>query len=237
MVLEFGLESGLRGISLADAIERADVPRTSAYRAFSDGDRDPQDTFRQAVLLESVRRTDVDTSMVATVFAGLASSTFDNTPAGQAAEFRELIRQWSGAALESNRANDQLRAVEAITQVTALSRHPEPEVVEALMASFAQSHAEFEPLYQITVDRYGLRFRPGFDVAYLTSSLRAVAGMAITEWEIELKTRTVTRPTGHGGADQEWTLTGVIAEAIALLILEPDPNAEGIAADLSTWIG
>lgn len=236
MVSEFGLEQGLRGITLSDAIERSKVPRTSAYRAFAHDELDPQQSFQVTVLLESVDRMVTDTSMVAIVFAQLGGSNYDNTPEGQAAEMRELIRRWSAAALESNLENSRLRTLEAISQVTGLSLSPDPAVLEALTASFEKSHAELRPLYEFTVERYGLRFRPGFDSAYLTSMLRSIAGSAITEWTMQPATRDRQRPTGLHGAMQSWTFTGVIAEALALLVLEEDPDATVISADLSSWI-
>ncbi len=238
MLLEFGLENGIRGISLAEAIERSGVSRTSAYRVFTDGDVDPQENFRGQVVLHAVETMEVDSSMVAVVFAQLSGSQFDNTPVGQAMEMRELIRRWSAAALESNLANTPLRAVEAIMHVVALSQSSDPQIVDAVRLSLARSHEVFLPLYQLTIERYGLRFRPGFNVSYLTALLSGVAGMAMTEWPVREETREVVRPTGPGGSDQVWTATGVLAESVALLVLEPDPDASDdvVSADLSSWI-
>ena len=229
----FGLQGGMGVLSFADSMELADVPRTSAYRAFPSEDGDPQAQFRVAVMLEAIDRMVVDTSYVAMVLAELTG--FEHTPEGRAAELRELIRRWTQAALDSNLENDGMRTLDALHYVAALSSAPDEEMLSALRNLQVKGHAQFRPLYETIIERYGLRFRENFDLEVLTSIIRALSGLAVIEWQVHPGTRQTMRPTGPGGEEQPWSLSGITVEGLATVLLEADPDTTVVAADLSTW--
>lgn len=233
LLLGFGVHGGMGVISFSDAIERARVPRTSAYRAFTDDDLEPQDAFRVAVMLTAIERMTVDTSYVAPVLAELTG--FDNSPAGRAAELRELIRRWSQAALTSNLANNELRALDALQSIASLSSDPDEVMLTALRGLQAKGNEAFLPLYRAIMVSYGLRFREDFDLELLTSMIAAAGRAATVEWQLDLGSRRTMRPTGPGGAEQPWTLGGILVEGIARVTVEPDPDASVVSADISSW--
>lgn len=226
---------GLGRISIGEAISRSEVSRASAYRAFSDGHADPQDAFRISVLLEVISRTAIDTAVVGQILASIDPHQFAATPNGKAAELREVIRLWMNTNLDSNRQNDLVRAVDVCRAVIGLSPNPDPEVLAAVQKSSEQSREQFYPYVVAISDRYGIRPRPWTSTDQVQRLIVGVVGMATTEWSIDETTRVIVRPTGPDGADQEWSLNGIIVEGIILTMGEPDPAA-AIPANLKSWL-
>ena len=125
--------------------------------------------------------------------------------------------------------------MDALNYVAALSSAPDEEMLGALRNLQDKAHAQFGPLFKSIVEGYGLRFRDGFDLTLLTTLMRAISGIAVVEWQIHPDSRETMRPTGPKGAEQSWSLSGITIEGLALVALEPDPDAAVVAADISTW--
>ena len=234
-LLEARNDWGLGYISFADAIELSGVPRASAYRAFSNSDADPQEAFRLTVLMETIGRTLVDTSVVTEVLAGLDSSLYGTDADGRAAELREVIRQSSQRSFDSNFASPHLRAVEACRAVVSLSTNPNPQILEAVQQSLQRSQDEFRPYFEALKGAYGVRPKSWITLDQFQSIVIAAAGMAVVEWESTPDARSSMRPTGPDGQLQEWSLLGLIIEGICITTFETDPAATG-GANLASWL-
>ena len=235
LFVEARTDWGLGRISLGEAISRADVSRASAYRVFGTSDKDPQDDFQLAVLLEVIQQTVVDTSIVGEVLSGLDSGAFGPEPVGRAAELREVIRCWTNLNLDNNRQNELVRAFDVCRAVVSLSPNPDPEILAALRHALERSKVEFEPYIQALAERYGVRPRPWTSLEQMQHVFIALTTMAMAEWEIDETTRTFMRPTGPKGEDQDWTLSGMLIESLCLIALEADPEAK-VSADLTSWL-
>lgn len=235
LFLEPRTDWGLGRISLGEAISRSAVSRASAYRAFSEDQADPQESFRLAVLLEVISRTLIDTSVVGEVLAGLDPNEFENDADGMAAELREVIRRWTNLNFFANLDNELVRAVDVVRSVVGLSPDPDPQILAAVQHALERSRIEFHPYLQAFSERYGLRPRPWTNLDQIQRMFVSITAMAMIEWTIDETTRVIMRPTGPDGEDREWSLNGTVIEGICLNMLEEDPEAE-LSADIQTWL-
>jgi len=235
LFLEPRTDWALGRITLSEAINRADVSRASAYRAFTEEEGEPQDAFRLAVLLEVIARTVIDTSVVAETLASLDPQEFAPDPDGQAAELREIIRRWTNTNLQDNLNNDLVRAVDVTRALISLAPDPDPEILRAVKHSLERSQQGFQPYMEALAERYGVRPRSWTSLEQVQRIFVSLTAMAMMEWEMDESTRVIMRPTGPNGEMREWTLSGTLIESLCLIAIEPDPTAE-VSANIRSWL-
>jgi hypothetical protein len=107
---------------------------------------------------------------------------------------------------------------------------PRARVREALAQGLATTTDVWEQLFAGIAAHLGIRVRVPLTLRQFTVAVSAlVEGSALRQGgdpELQL----VERPTGSGGAPQEWTLFGVCMEALALRFFEVDPDWAAPAA-------
>jgi len=94
---------------------------------------------------------------------------------------------------------------------------------DALYDGYEATTELWQDLHGAILSVVGFRIRAPFTLRQLTVSVGAlVEGCALREGAE--RGATVVRPTGPGGADQEWTLFAVGLEALVQQFAEPDPD-------------
>lgn len=235
IVSDPGFAWGFAAVSFADAIRRSGVARASAYRAFNHHAYDPQESFRCEVLLELIRRTDVDREAVLGAIVSVDGAIYGQSPEGKAAHFREIIRVGALAMRESNVSNHLLRAVEATRAGASVGGPPDESMVDAFRESLRRSRGAFVPVYRELMRAFGLRLRPGLSLDDVANIIVSLAATSVRDWSTQPETREFERPTGFRGEDTVWSINGVLLEGLILVAFEPDPDSES-SADLTSWL-
>jgi len=149
-----------------------------------------------------------------------------STPQGRMDGLREVCRVGGAASLRALVDSRQwsLWVGVWVLSVTGTPSARVDRVRQALVDGYEATTDLWMGLHGAMIDALGLRLRPPFTLRQFTVSVGAlVEGCALRE-RTERAPATVVRPTGPGGAPQEWTLFGVGLEALAHQYLEPDPG-------------
>lgn len=225
------------GVSLEEAINTSDVARASAYRLWST-DSEPQAAFRRDVLLHvltaglSDSEIDLTTSAIEDAITDAIPSLETGDPGAMAAALREILRQVGRVALdECSRAPTWPVYLGAMG---GLVGHRDDEVHDAVRAGEERTVGTFAGMIIDVARVFGLRLRAGYSIEHFgTAAAAAVEGCALRadiSNHIEL-----SRPTGHRGQPQDWTLYAVMLEGIALALFEPEPDCPA-SARIRDWI-
>ena len=161
---ESGLSLGLDAVTLEQAVRDAEVPRSSAYAAWSADEQSPQESFQRAVLMRAIAtRRETLEALIGQVSEAVADPPGDLT--GRAL-FRELVRVGGKYNLHNALESQGWRiifAVRAIANTGSPEAH-DPELREWLAHNEEELRNEtVERFYKPFGEVFGLRPRPQYD--------------------------------------------------------------------------
>lgn len=236
---ERGLGSGLARVTLHDAIVRSGVPRPSAYRVFSNGDFDPQEEFRTALLVHLLG--EVSPTLAATAGFTAARKVLEEEqeryasgdPDALAYILREMVRVstetiWSFVTPRTG-------AYFATVLSLVIDDDPYPPLVEAHRTLYRNGLKRNGEFYSEMLDVFGLRLRPGLDFHQFSSSFALLVSQV---WDGNLSfgaEPTIELPTGPGGEKRPWTPLGLSCVGLILVTVEADPRAI-VSARIGAWL-
>ena len=239
---ERGMDSGLGRVTLNEAISVAGVPRGSAYRLWtSPGDRKPQDLFRTELLVRLIKsgtaaESQMTFDVASTALQAQTEKIASREPSEMAQALRQVIRLGTAANLRSlESSTDWYVYLSSLASMHFVNDNEQVrELAEAHRAGEREATYRYIDLYKVLSTSFGLRLRTGYDWEHFAAlAAGAAQGSALrfrfNDWA------TVMRPTGPGGAVQEWTNFGVTFEALIILCFEADPESEGCAA-IHQWL-
>lgn len=221
-----GIDVTLNGVTLEHAVVDADVPRSSAYAAFSTSDDySPQELFQRQVILQAVedRRATID-SLQTTAF-GIIAELGDKV--SRAELLSELCRV---TATENARDTAHSRSWQLVIALRVLLvENPTPNDIE-LAAWIAESEAHYRretirDIYRPLGDALGLRPKAEYgDAAY---DYVEIASSAMTEGlapRYFLRTDELLEDIDRNGSP--WSLFAIMFEQTVYTFFEPvDPEA------------
>lgn len=109
----------------------------------------------------------------------------------------------------------------AVVDVDSVRKRP---IVEALVRAEAHASDCYEARYGAAMAVLGLRMRAPFTVRQFAVAIDAFTeGCALRAGVDPTASHPIGRPTGPGGAEEEWTLFAVGLEALVRQFVEPDP--------------
>lgn len=98
-------------------------------------------------------------------------------------------------------------------------------VADALRTGYESVTQRFELAYARMLSSFGFRLRHPLTLRQLTVATGALAEGCVLRYGVdEASTRSIIRPTGPNGEDQEWTLFSVGIEALLNAFVEIDPD-------------
>lgn len=226
-------------VKLKDAIVAADVPKTSAYRVFSDDEHSPQSMFSSELvrsLLTSGNHTDPAVTLDAAgeVLDAHVGSLAEGTDQDRAVVLRELVR----VATSVNNAQlaesiDFRIFVVVLASCSGPGVQVDPSIIDTVIGMEAEGSG-FRTFYEELASLFGLQLRPGWTwSAFDAVATGASYGSALREGHNPHTP--IMRPTGPNGEDQEWSVVGVLLEGLILTATERAADAAR-SADLSTWL-
>lgn len=228
---ERGLSIGLDAVNLEQAVRDAEVPRSSAYAAWSGkDDRSPQELFQQAVLMRAVQaRRETEDAF------GLAISDFlEAIPEGlsKREQLRELIRRTATANLRAVLNSRSCQIVFAMRSIvnTASSQSLLDEELLAWIQTTEQTlrNETIETLYKPMAAFFGMQPRPEYgDKAW---HLAEIASSSLSEG-LSMRYRL---PAGNyfydlqhpEAAGEDWSLMALLFERIIDVFFEPRNERE-----------
>ncbi len=238
VLISEGLEAGVGSVTLERVVREANAPRSSAYRLWQEADRSPQDAFRSDLLCTLVRNAaeGVDFDAVVTAVGGVLDAhraTMNDDDESMTRCLRAVIRAAGNLNWERIVTRQGWRIWLATSgAISTVSADVDPEVRQALLDGETASVERLQDLYSNLAPMFGLRLCPEYTWAQFTSMTTSLLeGMAIRE-PVNPHLRGITRPTGDGGTDEEWTLFACGFEAVVRQCLEADPDAP-VSADLA----
>lgn len=216
-------------VSFGDAIKKAGVPRSSAYRAFDVDGVDPQDAFTQELIRRvsgpAISGDDQERDRGLDMMMELATSD----PVELAWAFQEFVRLAGadfGEAMVGS-AGARLFAMALMSERTPGLDDTVREV-EAFLGDDPLEGLDLRPM----LDACGLRANPAIGDMGAARGVLSVGLASIMRPAQATEGGFVDLPSGPGGEMQAWTLGGLLLMGFALMAVEPDPNAE-VSADLS----
>jgi hypothetical protein len=167
-----------------------------------------------------------DTLMaVAPIITGVDASSEES----RRSALRELCRVGSAVQIESLRRSQEFSrwiAVWALTEIGPSSDNRR-RIESALEESYEAVTEHLDEIYQLVLDLLGYRLRNGLTVRQFTITAEALTeGLLLRERVNAEHFDGITRPTGTGGENQEWTLLGVAVDALSEAFFELDPGWE-----------
>ncbi len=156
-----------------------------------------------------------------------------STPEARLAARREMTRVAGGASFRYLVESREWGLWVGVW-VLAATNTPSPSnerIRAAIVEGYGKSTQNWEILLQTLSSILGLRFREPLTLRQFTVSVGAVLeGCALRHVGAEDLT-SIERPTGPGGAMQEWTLFAIALEALAVEYFELDPDWQPPTAD------
>jgi hypothetical protein len=229
---EDGLGTGVERISLGRAVERAGVPRASAYRLWSHMAMSPQQAF-QHELLNHLAAQDMGgerdlgtTTAAATRVLQEAGPIGEMTPDDRWNLMRELIRVATAANLNAVTISPLWQAwIGVVGAAASRNLDADDEFHHAIWLGEERATTRYVGLYQTMAATFGIRLREPYSYRHFaTASAALTEGLAIRD-RVSAYVRHILRPTGAGGADQEWTLFAVAMEGLVRQFFEADPDS------------
>ncbi len=108
----------------------------------------------------------------------------------------------------------------------------------ALTRSFDAVTDRMQMIYEAGMEFVGYRIRPGLTVRQFTVAVAALAEGCVLRDRVDPSSMNgIMRPTGPGGADQEWTMFGLALEALSVEFFELDPGWEPPTFDADSELG
>lgn len=216
-------------VTFGDAIKRAGVPRSSAYRAFSVEGVDPQEAFTHELIRrvsgpaisgnDQERDRGLDRMMeLGEMGPEELAFAFQEYARLAGADFGEAMAESAGARLYT----------------MALLSEQTPELaqtvrdVEGALGDDPLDGLDVRPM----LDLCGLRVVPALGDLAVARTVLSVGLASFMQPSIGADDGSVELATGPDGGLQPWTVGGLLLMGFAMLALEPDPDAER-SADLS----
>lgn len=150
-----------------------------------------------------------------------------STPASRRAALRELCRVGAAANLQAMRES---RNWPLWISVWALAAGDETlddrkKIEAALVAGYDAFNHRIQEVYASLVDFLGFRVREPFALRHFTVAVDSLGqGCGLRDRVDDSHKAVIVRPTGPGGAAQEWTLYGIAFEAVVEQFFELDPE-------------
>lgn len=240
LLFEKGTRTDPIGIDLADVIEGSDVPRSSAYRAFSHETLSPQEAFTEALAM-SLISTETHGDLEAVTGAALEllvanPDIFDTgTPRELALFMQQLIRVVIRSNIEALQRSKMvwiyLSTLAAVGQSPNPSEHPLTPTLRS--ADRTEAMVLF---YRDMADNFGLRLRAGWSWERLDAAVSATVMGTGSRMGLIDDLDGIMRDTGEDGELQDWSACACLVEGLMMVALEPNPRVKN-AADLSVWLG
>ncbi|MEM7274741.1 MAG: hypothetical protein AAF547_16775 [Actinomycetota bacterium] len=216
-------------VSFGEAIKRAGVPRSSAYRAFDIDGVEPQDAFTHALIRRvsgpAISGDDQERDRGLDMLLELDEAG----PAELALAFQEYARL---AGADFGEAMGTSAGARLYTMALLSEQTPELEktvrAVEADLGDDPLDGLDVRPMLL----RCGLRITPAIGDWAAARTVLSVGLASCMQPAMAAESDAVELPTGPDGELQPWTLGGLLLMGFALMALEPDPAAE-VSADLS----
>lgn len=228
-LLEDGPITPPHPVTFSDAIKKAGVPRSSAYRAFTVEGMEPQDAFTHELIRRvsgpAISGDDQERDRGLDMMMELG----DAGPEELAWAYQEYARlagaDFGEAMLES--AGARLFTMALLSEQT-------PELQETVRN--VEGALGDDPLAGLDVrpmlDLCGLRVIPAIGDWSAARTVLSVGLASFVQPAMAIEGNFAELPTGPDGELQPWTVPGLLLMGFALLALEPDPEAE-VSADLS----
>lgn len=236
LVVEHGPSLGLERVTFAQAIERTDVSRPTAYRAFATNDDGvPQARFRSEVALRLVNScTFADLTPVLEATADLLTEAVEPDVTGEQLTWllREAIRV-AGLVYQQHCRQDPLYPT--YFAVLLAAQRDEGSLLEQLMREQESSAQAFIDAYQLVLDTFGVRLRAGWTWPMFASCIGTATTGSYLRGKTSLMPDEVNRPTGRSGELLPWNEFGMVSESIFVSAVEPDPKMK-ISANPLAWV-
>ncbi len=230
ILLEEGLGTGAESLTFKRVFDRlqADtgtrVTNASVIRRVWRNQAEFQADVLVAVAgTENENEFDLTVATVAPVLADVDRSTADS----RAAALRELCRLGAAANLAAMRES---RNWPLWMSVWALAAGAEPlddrkKIEAALQGGYDTFNQRIQDVYAAIIDFLGFRVRAPFALRQFTVAADSLGqGSGLRDRVDDSHNEAILRPTGAGGALQEWTLFGVAFEALVNQFFELDPD-------------
>ncbi len=233
MLVEQGLGVGAGGLTFKNVFDR--VAATSGVRLTNASVIrrvwENQAEFQDDVLMAVAQAGDSGDEAGATADAMLALlGEIDRTTlSARLSALSDVCRVGGAASLRAlvDSPNWSLWVGVWVLAVTGPPSERSRRVRRALLDGYETTTDLWVGLHGTMASYLGFRVRAGLTLRQFTVSVGAlVEGCALREGA-ERGAAPILRPTGPGGALQEWTLFGVGLEALAMQYLEPDPDWTG----------
>lgn len=239
LVAEHGASIGVSGVTLNQAIARSGVPRPSAYRIFSQGEADPQQAFRSALLLSWVDGgswTDMTatTDVVFPLLEGNKAIFDEGDPGKLATLLREVVRVGS-AAFAAHSVESLKVSVYSTALASGMPCNAHDERLHEALVEAEARNVGYRSLYEAMYPEFGLRLRPGWDWDMFTLMFSTASVGTALRHHVNPNVREVMRPTGPDGTYQPWTMLGMMLESFILTTIEADPDAPH-SARINDWL-
>lgn len=236
LAVERGPSLGLENITFAEAIERADVARPTAYRSFPATDaEEPQQRFRNEVAVRIVNSCQfADLSGAADAAAPLftAASEPDVTDDELSWMLRELIRL-GGMAYAEQCLTDELYP--AYFSVLLAAKSGDRELLAEVRREERDSSKGFIEFYRAVFDTFGIRLRAGWTWEMFAGAITIASVGDYLQIDVSSMPAKIDRPTGRDGELVEWTPFSMVVESIFVTAAEPDPKMVASANPLA-WV-
>lgn len=232
-LIDEGVSFGLDAVRLDAAIQRARVPRGSAYRIWEPEElQTPQDEFRRAVLLDVLRMTTVSTGLNAMREAaqGEIEALVQAYESGDDARRAKIIQQLIRVAADANFANIQQsqhwRVYRTAASAATTQFSGDAEIVEAIRFGEEQLIREYADFFSGFVELFRMKPRQGLSMEDFAVSVYALnEGLAMRETE-KYRLSEIPLRTGDEGEEEPWTLLALGFEALVWRFFEPVDQAD-----------
>lgn len=218
-------------VSFGDALKAAGVPRTSAYRAFADERLEPQEVLTHELIRRVSGPALAGADQPGDRGLDLLEELDDVDPEGLAWICQEFVRlaasDFGEAMLESTGA--RLYTMALFSEPNAHLQQTVTEVEREALGDEPLAGLNVQPM----LDACGLRLIPSVDEVTAARTILSVGLGSFMYPSMAIEGQFTQLRTGREGQLQPWTLGGILLMGFALMVLEPDPEAE-ISADLST---
>lgn len=239
-LLRDGVDMGLGRIVLSDVIARAGVSRATAYRSLASDTLEPQEELRYEVLRRMLNRDsreanqEVITTAVAAELEHQAQNAASTDIALRTHAMRSLMRV-GGAASYHNVVASRERAI-LVAAYGAERSQPTTDSWKAAALTEGERGVQMmlNDTYSSLSKLFGYRLKPQYEMEqFSTAAASLVEGIAMRHGFNDNLDH-IVRPTGPGGADEDWTLYAVGFEGLFLTFFEII-SPEAPIADLANY--
>ncbi|MEM8926139.1 MAG: hypothetical protein AAGD35_21765 [Actinomycetota bacterium] len=216
-------------VTFGDAIKKAGVPRSSAYRAFDVDGMEPQDAFTQELIRRVSGPAISGNDQARDRGLDMMMEIVDTSPEGLALAYQEYSRL---AGADFSEAMAGSAGARLFTMALLSERTAELEAtvreVEGALGDDPLDGLDVRPMLELC----GLRVVPAIGDWVAARTVLLVGLGSLMQPSMAIDGDIAELPTGPDGAPQPWTIGGLLLMGLSLMVLEPDPDAE-VSADLS----